>query len=97
MKGALGVILFLSLILGLIVYFIVGNVRREEADLLAFLKQHNCKVVEYKEGRITMGYGYGTTISGNFGYGIIAQPPPSQTAYLCDNGVVAVVNGNIDK
>ncbi|MEX8139981.1 hypothetical protein AB7B51_17420 [Acinetobacter baumannii] len=49
-----------------------------------FKKEHNCKIVQKRDGYSTGGVG--VTMSGHVGV-IVGDDVPDQAAYLCDDGV----------
>ncbi len=48
-----------------------------------FKQEHNCRVVEKRDGQATSGVGIGVTS----GVGVFSGSTSPQTAYLCDDGV----------
>lgn len=52
-----------------------------------FVIDHDCVIVERNPGSPTIGYGYGMTTSGQFGYGMIVVTEPDKTSYDCNDGI----------
>lgn len=78
-------------VLGIVVapLFYVGHraAIAEQARWEVFAAEHNCRVVESRQGRSSTVPGYGLTTNGQYGYGLVTTSTPDEEAWRCDDGV----------
>ena len=77
-----GIVALLVLLISLAIWAGIKESREWEA----FKVEHKCEMVAHKKGTTSLGVGPTMTGSGG-GVTVVTVTSPSQTAWLCDDGV----------
>ncbi len=84
----------LAPVVGLVAYGVANiyeNEKRENQKWASWAKEH-CKVVEKRQGNLSLDSGVGISSSGKPVVGTITSSTPDQTSYQCDDGVTYIRN-----
>lgn len=82
--GAIGGVLCL---IGALIYWAAIASERENREWQEFSGAHHCKIVEKRDGNVSIGSGYVFGANGKGGVVTTTSVSPSKTGWLCSDGV----------